>query len=171
MVQKWKIEEINKLKEELKEYQDFIFTDYRGLKVEQINRLRNTLRRKGAQFHVVKNRFTKRAFQELGFNDFAQFLVNPTAIAYSNDEISDMAKILIDSQKDTTLKLKGGYMDGLILSSEEIAKIAELPSKEVLIAQTLWALNRPIAGFVFVLSGILSGFVRTLKAIENIKSE
>ncbi|MCK5093313.1 MAG: 50S ribosomal protein L10, partial [Spirochaetes bacterium] len=64
-----------------------------------------------------------------------------------------------------------GYMDGLILSSEEIAKIAELPSKEVLIAQTLGALNRPIAGFVFVLSGILSGFVRTLKAIENIKSE
>ncbi len=171
MAQEWKIEKINKLKEELKEYSNFVFTDYRGLNVEQINRLRNTLRMKGTQFHVVKNRFIKRAFQELGFNDFAQFLVNPTAIAYCNDEISEMAKILIDFSKDTTLGIKGGYMDGLILSPEEIVKIAELPSKQVLIVQTLGALNRPIAGFVFVLSGILSGFIRTLKAIENTKSE
>lgn len=171
MAQKWKMEKVNALKEELKEYSNFVFTDYRGLNVEQINGLRNTLHGKGAQYHVVKNRFTKRAFNELGMNGFEQFLVNPTAIAYNNEDISEMAKILVDTSKDTTLEVKGGYTDGLILSSEEIDKISKLPSKQVLIARTVRALNGPIEGFVFVLKGIISGFVRTLKAIEKTKSE
>jgi len=170
MAQKYKVEKVQALKEELKAFHSFIFTDYRGLNVQQISGLRNTLRDKGAHYHVVKNRFAKRVFSDLGYEGFDRFLVNPTAIAYFEDDLSDIAKILIDTAKETTLGLKGGYTDGFLLSPEELESISKLPSRETLIAQAVGLLNALPRGLVMTLGGILSKFVRTLKAIEETKN-
>ncbi len=167
MPQKWKVERINQLKEELKGFSNYLFTDYRGLNVEQMNALRNTLREKRAGYHVVKNRFIKRVFNDLGISTIDQFLINPTALAYFNEDISEIAKILIDTAKDNTLQIKGGWTDGTILSFEDIENISELPSRQVLIGQTVGMLSSPMTRFVWLLSGLLSKFVRTLKAIEE----
>lgn len=169
MAQKWKIDKVDKLKEKLKEYSNFVFTNYRGLNVEQLNGLRNTLRKKGAEFHVIKNQYMKRVCNELGYKDLDQFLINPTALAYFNVDISEVAKILVDSLKDTSLKLKGGYTDSLILSSDNIIRISSLPPKKVLITKIVGLLNTPISSFVFVLSGMISKLVRVFKAIEDTK--
>jgi large subunit ribosomal protein L10 len=169
MAQKYKVEKVETLKEELKDYNSFIFTDYRGLDVQQINQLRNSLRDKGAHYHVIKNRYAKRVFQDLGFDGMDQYLVNPTAIAYFEKNLSEIAKVLIDSAEETTLELKGGYSDGSVISSDELIKISKLPSRDVLLAQLLGMLNAPQRGLVTALHGILSKFVRTLKAVQEAK--
>jgi large subunit ribosomal protein L10 len=169
MAQQYKIDRVQKLKEEIGDSQNFIFTDYRGLNVEQLNGLRNTLRDRGAQYHVVKNRFMKRVFKDLGYEEFDRFLVNPTALAYFNTDISDIAKVLIESADETALELKGGYGDGTIYSSDELETISKLPSREVLVAQLMGVLNAPARGLVMALGGIIPKFVRTLKAVEELK--
>jgi large subunit ribosomal protein L10 len=171
MAQTYKVEKVEVLREELKDFHSFIFTDYRGLNVQQINGLRNSLREKGAHYHVVKNRFVKRVFQDRGYDGLDQYLVNPTALAYFETGLSEIAKVLIDSAGETTLEVKGGYSDGTLLSSEEIMKISRLPSRDALIAQILGLLNAPPRELVMVLSGILAKFVRTLKAVEESKPE
>ncbi len=171
MAQKWKVEKLNELKEELRDYESYIFTDYRGLNVEQMNTLRNNLREKDVHFHVVKNRFMKRVFDELGYSNMNRFLINPTAIAYCSSGISEASKILVDSMEETSIQIKGGMTNGEIILPEDIVNISKLPSKETLIAQTVGLLNAPTRGFVFVLSDIISMFMRTLKAIEKKKSE
>ena len=102
MAQNWKVERVKELKEELNKYSTFIFTDYRGLNVEQITNLRKSLRETGAEYHVTKNRFTKRVFQELGISGLDEFLINPTALAYTNEDISEICKILMNATKETT---------------------------------------------------------------------
>lgn len=171
MAQKWKIDKINELKRELKDYSNFLFANYRGLNVEQINTLRNDLREKGAEFHVVKNRFMKRVFNELGHENLDHFLIDPTALTYFNVDLSEIAKLLVEASKDTTLGIKGGYTDGIILNVEDLEAIAKLPSKQALIGQVVGLLNRPLADFVYLLNGTTAKFIRTLKAIEAIKSE
>ena len=90
MAQNYKIEKVQSLKGELEAHHNFIFTDYRGLNVQQINSLRRTLREKGAQYHVVKNRFAKRVLDDLGYAELGRFLINPTAIAYFDADLSDI---------------------------------------------------------------------------------
>jgi large subunit ribosomal protein L10 len=170
MAQDWKVERVKELKEELNKYSTYIFTDYRGLNVEQITSLRKSLREKGAEYHVAKNRFTKRAFQELKISGLDEFLINPTALAYTNEDISDISKILVNASGVTTLALKGGFSEGSVLTGEEIIKISKLPSKQALIGQTVGLLNGPISGLAVVLNGVISKFLRTLKAVETTKN-
>jgi large subunit ribosomal protein L10 len=170
MAQNWKVERINEMKEELKNYSTFILTDYRGLNVEQITSLRKALREKGAEYHVIKNRFAKRVFQELEIKGLDELFVDPTAIAYTNEDISEISKILVDASEDTTLTMKGGFLDGSVVSGEEIDKISKLPSRQVLIGKTVGLLNGPISGLAIVLNGIISQFLRTLKAVEATKN-
>jgi large subunit ribosomal protein L10 len=170
MPQAYKIDKVKALEGELKGYENFVFTDYRGLNVHQINALRRNLREKGAEYHVVKNRFAKRVFQDLGFEGFEEFFVNPTALVYFDTDLSEIAKILIDTAEDTTLQLKGAYSDGVILSPDELSKVSKLPAREVLVAQVLGVLDAPVRGLATVLNGVLSGFVRTLSAIQDTKN-
>jgi large subunit ribosomal protein L10 len=166
MAQQWKVDEVGKLKEELKAFSSFVFTDYRGMNVEQMSSLRKALRGKGAQFHVVKNRFVKRVMKEFGYEGVDRFLVNPTALVYSSVDLSEVSKVLVDAAKDTPLHLKGGYAEGEVLTTEGIERISRLPSRQVLIARAVGMLNAPIAGLVYTLGGLLPKFLRTLKAIE-----
>lgn len=167
MTQQYKIDKVNELKEELKDYNSFILVDYRGLNVPQISGLRNTLKEKGAHFHVMKNRLLLRVLHDLDREGLDDLLVNPTAVAYFNGDVSSVAKVLVDTSKDTALELKGGYLYGDILSAEDLINISKLPSRDVLLAQAVGLLNSPISGLAMVLNGVLSKFVRTLKAIEE----
>ncbi len=172
MAQQQKLERVAKLKEELKDYPSFIFADYRGLNVSQLSGLRNSLRERGVQFHVVKNRTVKRVFHELGFDDtLDRFLIEPTALAYFDADISEITKILMDAVRDTTLQVKGGYTGAMVLSPEDIERISKLPSRDMLIAQVVGTMNAPVTGLVFVLHELIAKLVRTLKAIESQRSE
>lgn len=169
MAQAYKVERVAALREELKNYSSFIFTNYRGLNVSQLNSLRQSLKERGAEYHVIKNRSAKRAFHELGFDDFDEFLIDPTALAYFDGDISEITKVFIESAKGTTLQLKGGYSRDTVLTPEDIESISKLPPREVLLARVVGTINAPVSGLVFVLYGLVSKFVRTLKAIEEQK--
>lgn len=172
MVKQYKLDRLNALKKQLKARSNILFTNYRGLNVYQMNNLRNTLRGKGAGFHVVKNRAARRALSELGYDEsIDQFLIDPTAVIYFDGDITEIAKILVNSSKETTLSIKGGMSNSTTLFSEDIVNISQLPTRHELIAQTVGLLSSPITGLVYTLNGVSAGFVRTLKAVEEKKKE
>ncbi|HOJ11315.1 MAG TPA: 50S ribosomal protein L10 [Clostridiales bacterium] len=145
-----------------------VLADYRGLTVEQDTDLRRALRKAGINYHVVKNTLTRIAADELGLNQLDPFLKGPTAMAYSSEDPVAPAKIMNEyAGKYDKLQLKAGVVEGKVIDAEGVKSLANLPSREVLIAQVLGGLNAPITGFVNVLNANLRGLVVALNAIAE----
>lgn len=170
-VQQYKIDAVNALKEEFGDVRDFIFTDYRGLTVEQITELRNKLREKNATYKVVKNRFAKLALEQMEMPAVGDNLVGPTAVAYSEDETGPVAKVLFDLAKDMPVGIKGGLVDGNVFDSEEVKAFSKLPTRLELIAKLMGTMNAPIQTFVSTLNAVPETFARTLQAVADKKAE
>ncbi len=151
--------------------QSLIFIDYRGLTVAEATELRNTLRAAHVQYKVIKNTFIKRAAEKLGYGDVSAMLEGPTAVAYSTEDPVSPAKLL-DTFIRTAKKaeIKGGVLDGKKIDAAAVKNLAELPSKEQLLAKMMGSLNAPITGLVMVLSGVMRNFVRVLDGIREQKS-
>ena len=108
---------VKALKEEFEGYNGFIFTDYRGMTVAQITELRNTLRKNDAQYRVVKNRYAKIAFRNLGKSGADDQMVGPTAVALAKgDETNVVAKALFEAIKNgVPMQVKGAIVDGEVM--------------------------------------------------------
>ncbi|MDD3056779.1 MAG: 50S ribosomal protein L10 [Sphaerochaeta sp.] len=140
-----KEEAVKQLKDEFSQYTGYIFTDYRGMTVEQITTLRRTLMKKDAAYRVVKNRFAKIALTELN-NQADEQLVGPTAIALvRGDEANIVAKDLFAIGKEgAPLKVKGAMLDGKYFSPEEVEAFSKLPTKLELIASLMGTMKAPV---------------------------
>lgn len=135
------IEETKKI---LADYTDFIFVDYRGLTVEQITKLRDGLREKGAQLKVFKNTYARIAFQDMKIEGVADYMAGPTAIAMLKDEANEAAKVMFDFTKDApALKVKGAWVANEVFDAEKIEAYSKLPGKKALIAMLMSAINGP----------------------------
>ena len=143
-----------------------ISTDYSGLSVDAMTRLRRELREKGVQFRVVKNTLTHLAADAAGKPAFKEIVEGPTGIAFGYGDPVEPAKALAEYIRGarSPLKIKGSLVDGRVLSSEEVEALAALPSKEVLAARLLGQLQAPISGLLNVLNGPISGLARVLQA-------
>ena len=152
-VQPAKTEAIGALKDQIKESQDFIFAEYRGLTVEQISALRKQLREKNAQFHVVKNNFARIAFEELGYpKDVEPVLAGPTGVAFSKGEANEVAKVLVDFAKDVpALKVKGALVEKGFMDIAAVEAFSKLPSRNTLIAMFMAGLKSPVQKLVYTL--------------------
>jgi large subunit ribosomal protein L10 len=151
-IQPSKAQAITELKTMIGASSDFIFTEYRGLTVEQISNLRKLLRAKNAEFHVVKNNFARIAFSELGFpTEVTPNLVGPVAVAFSKTEPNEIAKILVDFAKEAPLKVKGGVVDKDYLDGKAIDAFARLPSRNVLLSMFMSAMLSPVQKLVYTL--------------------
>ena len=140
---------------------DYIFTEYRGLTVEQISALRGQLREKGCSYKVVKNNFARIAFEEMKKADVSSYLLGPTAVALSSEETNSIAKILFDFSKETpALVIKGALIDGEIYDAKKIEAFSKLPSKKELISM-----------FMSALQATTSKLARTLQAVADKKAE
>ena len=136
-----------------------ILVDYRGLTVEEDTKLRNDLRAAGVKYFVVKNTLLRLAANQTGLEDLDSILHGPTALAVSEDAVAP-AKVISDFAKENeTLEIKSGFMDGKILSIDEIKALAKTPNKETLIAKLMGSLNSPISGLARLLSTIAEGGV------------
>lgn len=165
---KAKQEIVKELSEQIKNAKALVFADYRGLTVEQDTELRNALRKAGVEYKVVKNTMTRFAAKENGLDGLDSFLNGPTAMASSASDPVAPAKVLNEyAKKYDKLELKVGVVEGKIIDVNGIKALADLPSKEQLIAQVLGAFNAPIAGFVNVLNGNLRGLAVALNAIAE----
>jgi large subunit ribosomal protein L10 len=148
-----KAEAITDLKNMIGDSKDFIFTEYRGLTVEQISALRKQLREKNAEFHVIKNNFARIAFEQLGFTkDVEPMFAGPTAVAFAKADSNEVAKVLVDFAKETpALKVKAGLVDKGFMSDVEIAAFSRLPSRNQLIAMFMAGLKSPVQKLVYTL--------------------
>jgi large subunit ribosomal protein L10 len=151
--------------EEFSRSQAAILTDYRGLSVTELNRLRNKMREAGSGYHVVKNRLVKLALREAGLPVPEEFLQGPTAIGYCYEDVIAPAKVLTEYTKESKmLTIKGGILGDRVIDVEAISSLADLPPRDILLAQLLSGVQSPMAGLVNVLSGALRGLVTVLKA-------
>ena len=156
--------------EKLKVAKAAFLADYRGLDVDQANDLRNKLRDVGVEYRVVKNTLLRLAAKDTGSACFDEFLNGPTAIALVNEEPVGPAKALVEfAKKNDAFELKAGMLDGKLLSIAEIQALAELPSRDELLAKMLGSMSAPATNFVGVLAAVPRTFVQVLAAIKDQK--
>jgi large subunit ribosomal protein L10 len=170
-IQPYKTEGIRKIKELIESSEDVIFTDFRGLTVSQITELRRSLQAKEAEYRVVKNNYARLAMKELGFPFEEEFLIDPTALALAKADIGPITKVLFDFTKDSTLKIKGGLVDGKVVTSTEVEAISKLPGRNDLYAMLMGTMNAPLSNLVFAMNGIVTKLVRTVQAVAESKQE
>lgn len=167
-----KQEIVKELAEKLKAAPSGVLVDYKGIGVADDTALRKELRAGGVDYFVVKNTLLRLAAKEAGLEELDSVLSGTTAIALSTDDMIAPAKILGKFATDHKefFDIKIGFIEGNVISKEEVMALSKLPSKEVLIAQVLGGLNAPISGLVGVLSGLQRGLVVALNAIAGQKS-
>lgn len=141
-----------------------VFVDYRGLTVEEDTKLRVKLREAGVYYKVVKNTLTRFAANELGYTELDPILNGPTALALSDDPVAP-AKVLAEFAKtNPNLEIKAGFLDGSVISIEEINKLAATPSRDTLIAKIMGSLNAPVSNLVRTLQALVDGGVEPADA-------
>ncbi|GHV27954.1 50S ribosomal protein L10 [Spirochaetia bacterium] len=172
-IQDTKTTAIAALKTDFSAAPDFIFTDYRGLTVEQITNLRKNLRAKEASFKVVKNNFARIAFEQLSApGEVASYLTGPTAVAIAPKDANEIAKILLDFVKEApTLNVKGGLVGGTVYDAKQIAAFSKLPGRLELISMLMSVMNGPARNLAAALNDVNARLVRTIKAVGEKKAE
>ena len=164
-----KVEQVELLKGKLTSAKVAVLTDYRGLTVKQMQDLRGRLRSQDVEYRVIKNTLARRAAAEAGHEDFQELLKGPVAIAFGYGELSTPAKLLGEFARQTRLRLDivGGLIEGRVMSAEQVRQTADLPSREVLLAQLLGTLQSPIAQLVGTIQAPLQQLVGLLEAYRN----
>ena len=144
-----------------------VLTDYRGLTVKQLQELRRALG-ENATYAVVKNTLTKIAAREAGVEGFDDLLNGPTAIAFINGDLVEAAKGLRDFAKaNPALIIKGGYVDGASMEAAEIAKLADLESREVLLGKLAGAILASLSQAVYLFNAPISKAARLAGALQS----
>ena len=163
-----KVDKVEELTAAMSNAKAIYLADFTGLDVAKVTGLRNKLRDAEVGYQVVKNRLAKRAAAEAGISGLDEHLVGPTAIAYTSEDPIAPAKILQDfADEGDTLSIKSGFMDGQVLSPDEIKDLSKLPSREELLGKVLGSVQSPMYGLAGVLNGLLRNLVGVIGAIEE----
>jgi len=159
------------LSSKLKEAQLVVLTDYRGLSVEKITKLRNELRRASSDYHVVKNTLLKRASQGTALEQLHGYLEGPTAVVTSSRDPVAPVKVLVRFLKEyTELSIKAGFLEGTVLSAEDTKGLSTLPGRKELLARIVSLCASPPVRLLSTLQSIPQKLIRVLHAIEKSKS-
>ena len=156
---------VSDLSEKLKRSPFVLVTDYQHMKVGDFGELRDRLAPTGAEVHVVKNNFLKRAMSEYGFADVSEKLIGQTAVITGEKDVAPVAKVLKTFATEFKVAvLKIGLVDRAVLSTAELEQLADLPPRDVLLAQLLGLFLAPATRLVRVLNEPGSALARLLKA-------
>ncbi len=156
---------VAELHEKLKDTKLVILTGYTGMDVEKMTALRNTLRKSGTEFRVIKNTLFGIASKDTDFHKLEEYFKGPLAIALNRADAVGTAKQLVEfAKKNAELEIRAGILDGKLISKEQIGALAELPSREVLIGKLLSVMVGVQASFVNVLSAVPRSFICLLDA-------
>jgi large subunit ribosomal protein L10 len=167
-----KQELVTEMHERLGRAKAVFLADFRGMDVGKATTLRNELRSASVEYKVFKNTLLERASQGTDMECLSPYLTGPTAIAISYDDPVSAAKVLSKFAKDPQGKfvLKVGVLSGKLLDVKQIQALAELPSREVLLAKMLGSMQAPATNFVGVLAALPGSLVRALDAIRAQKA-
>ena len=154
-IMKAKEQIVSEYVEKVGKAKSFVLIDYRGLTVAEDTAMRNELRKNNVEYKVIKNRLVLRALNQAGIEGFDKVLEGPTAMAISYEDAVAPAKVLTENAKKLNkTAIKGGVVEGKVMTVEELAKVATIPAKPVLVAQFLGMLQTPVRSLAVVLSEI-----------------
>jgi large subunit ribosomal protein L10 len=163
-----KKEIVEELKELLKKQKAMVVVNFHGLNSQEVFDLKQLLKENKAEFRVIKKTLAELAFKDQGIDFKKDSFQGQLAIVFGfEDETSPVKTIYQYSKKLDKLEILGGYLENEFLDSQKIIEIAQLPSREELLAKLISVLNSSISGFVNVLQGNIKGLVYTLQAIAN----
>ena len=163
--------QIENLQKEFDGAKGIFLTDFNKIDVARITELRSDLRKNGVKYIVVKNTLARIAMDRSGKTELSKLLKGPVGVAVSMQDGVAPAKVIRDFRKKykDLLEVKAAYVDGSLFNAEDALKLADLPSREVLLSQFLSCLKAPMTNFAGSLSGIFTKFVGTLEAVKNQK--
>jgi len=165
-----KVATVKEVKARVKSTSTAVVTEYRGMTVAQISTLRRQLRTLDADFKVYKNTLVLRAISGTEVESLGELLTGPTAITFVDGDISAVAKALRDFARETpTLVVKGGVVDGKALTFKDLVSLADLPSRDVLLAQFAGALASPLRTMASLLKAVPQNFAYGLSALLDSK--
>ena len=125
----------------MKDAKIILLTDYRGINVADVTELRSELRKSNSEYRVIRNNITERALAEAGIEGLEDLLEGPTAVIMNNEDYLETAKAIYNYSKENDFyKIKGGVIDGKVMTAEEIITLAKLPSRETLLSMLAGAL-------------------------------
>ena len=162
---------VEEITSKIKASKAVVFVDYNKLTVAEVSELRNKCREAGCEYKVYKNTLVRKAFNNLGFNQFDETLNGPTAIAFSADEIT-AAKLMSKAAKDydTKIVVKCGFVDNAYVDKKGVEALETMPSREELVAKMLGSMQAPLSNFAGVLNNLVSGIVRVLARVAENKA-
>jgi large subunit ribosomal protein L10 len=163
---------IEKLEKEFSGASGIYLADNNKISVAQVTKLRVAVRKQGMRFIVVKNSLAQLAAKRSGKESISGFFKGPTAVIVAPGDSCAPAKIIRDFQKDNKdlLAVKAAYVDGSVFSAEQVLKLADIPSREVLLAQFLGCLKQPMTRLAGSLGGIITKLAATLDAVKDQKA-
>jgi len=171
MIKQYKIDEVNALVKKLQDKKNLIFTNYSGIKVKDLGELRNRLRAKNADYKVVKNNLLRIAMNQLGYKNVDAYLKGPIGVTFMNEEVGEVAKVLKEFAKEQEkFGFSAGVIDNVVYNDEQVRRIADLPSKEVLLSQTMSLINGPARGIAVGMNQIMASLARGIKAVAESKA-
>ena len=161
-----KVEQVDLLTERLRRASVAVLTDYRGLTVKQLEDLRERLRSADVEYRVVKNTLARRAAAGAGHEGLQGELRGPMAIAFGYGELGVPPRLLGEYVRATRIKLEivGGLAEGRVLSPDQVRSLADLPPREVLLAQLLGTLQSPVATLVATIQAPVQQLIGLLNA-------
>jgi len=167
-----KVAVVDEVRQHFEQSSAAILTEYRGLKVKDLAGLRRTLRSSGGEYKIYKNTLVRLAAKQSGLDELAEMLVGPTGIAFVEGDAAAVAKVLRDySRTNPLLLIKGGVLGEKIIGAQETAALAELPSREVLLAQLAGAIAAPMQQFAALLKALPQNLAYGLAALRDKKAE
>lgn len=166
-----KQEVVKEIQDKLANAQLVIFTNFRGVTVAEITELREKLRLPGVEYKVCKNTMLDFALKNLGYSDYEEKLFGPNAVIFSNEDLVTPAKVIAEFAKahKKLEVIKMGIVEGKFITADEVKNLAELPPREILVAQVLGTMQAPITSFVRVLNANITGLARALEQIREQK--
>ncbi|MCP4639702.1 MAG: 50S ribosomal protein L10 [bacterium] len=166
-----KLEVVAEFKGKVEKSQIAIATKYIGINAEQVTELRSKLRDQSVEFKVFKNTLVKRALDDLDLSDVAACLDGPIAWAFCDDPVAP-AKVLKEFNKGVpVVEMNGGILEGKAVSLQELNALAELPSRDALLAQVVGTIAAPLRNLVGVLNAPMRNMVNVLDQIKKQKEE
>jgi large subunit ribosomal protein L10 len=161
-----KVAVVTEVQTKLADADAVIVTEYRGMSVAQLAGLRRQLRTSGGEYKVYKNTLARFAAENAGIDGLGELLVGPSAIAFVHGDVAAVSKTLRDAARTNPLLIiKGGTMSGKALSATDVESLADLPSREVLLARFAGALQAPLVKTAGLLQALPRNFAYGLKAL------
>ncbi|PID82761.1 MAG: 50S ribosomal protein L10 [Clostridiales bacterium] len=146
---------VSEIHEKLLKAKSMVVVDYMGINVEEATNLRNVCRSADVEYKVYKNNLVKRAVEGTNFEEIVKDLTGPNAFAISYDDATAPARVLKEFAKDSkNFELRSGIIEGTYYDVDGIKKIADIPSREVLVAKLLGSIKSPISNFAYLLKAI-----------------